>query len=329
EWSRILNGLAPQPTRVINGKNVFILAEKEYKNGQWIDMETPVPGDGNALLLESVKPNNALGYFSAPDELDALKNTIDMFSNNWGLVNNFPKLPQIAVNSRYPAATITQKLAPVIGSQMKANMLIHDNVHGLEKAGAIAAVNEMLLLRDKGVTVFFPNWLPDRDASFKRLCAGTFEISASYNGAEKRMEEGATIYSKQGLDITLACPWEKMVLVDMETGAAVTPKAAGTAPNHPETVTYTYETVKGRTYALYSDTELPPPILYGDVNGDEKVDINDARLILQYLVDKYTIPEDRMVYARVNGGDTVTISDARLLLQFIVDKIDKFPADKS
>ncbi|MCL2487646.1 MAG: DUF4981 domain-containing protein, partial [Oscillospiraceae bacterium] len=68
-------------------------------------------------------------------------------------------------------------------------------------------------------------------------------------------------------------------------------------------------------------------ILYGDVNGDDKVDITDARLILQHLVGKYTIPDARMVYARVNGNDKVTISDARLVLQFIVDKIDRFPIE--
>ncbi|MCL2488970.1 MAG: dockerin type I repeat-containing protein [Oscillospiraceae bacterium] len=67
---------------------------------------------------------------------------------------------------------------------------------------------------------------------------------------------------------------------------------------------------------------------YGDVNGDKKVDITDARLLLQSLVGKYTISDDRMEYAKVSGGEEVGITDARLLLQKIVGKIDVFPAEE-
>ncbi|MCL2487860.1 MAG: carbohydrate-binding protein [Oscillospiraceae bacterium] len=77
----------------------------------------------------------------------------------------------------------------------------------------------------------------------------------------------------------------------------------------------------------FDDEPPPPPIKYGDINGDNKVDITDARLLLQHLVGKHTIPEDRMVNARVSGGAAVTISDARLILQWIVDKIDRFPVE--
>ncbi|MCL2488621.1 MAG: glycoside hydrolase family 3 C-terminal domain-containing protein, partial [Oscillospiraceae bacterium] len=66
--------------------------------------------------------------------------------------------------------------------------------------------------------------------------------------------------------------------------------------------------------------------------GKNKVDINDARLILQYLVDKVTLTPAQLDAAAVNGDENqdntpkVTITDARLVLQYIVDKINKFPA---
>ena len=250
-WRKILDGLAAQPTPLFEGKKVYGLAEREYKNGKWAPMANPVPRDGNIIPLEAVKPCDVLGYYSTPEELQAMRDTIDVFSARgaWGQINNFPKIYQIAVNSRYPIGETIRRFAQTIRAQMKANLLIHDGVHGVEKAGAIAAVNDMLLLKDKGVVTFFPNWPEDRCASFTRLCVGTFEISASYDGAARRMREGAVILSKAGGSITLACPWEDMRVVD--AAGKIVPLAAGTAPNHPRTRTYSFETEKGGYYAAY------------------------------------------------------------------------------
>ncbi|MCL2488519.1 MAG: dockerin type I repeat-containing protein, partial [Oscillospiraceae bacterium] len=66
---------------------------------------------------------------------------------------------------------------------------------------------------------------------------------------------------------------------------------------------------------------------YGDINGDGVVGIADARLVLQHLVGKYVIPEEKLPYAKVSGGAEVTIADARLILQRIVGKIGKFPPE--
>jgi len=92
-------------------------------------------------------------------------------------------------------------------------------------------------------------------------------------------------------------------------------KAAGGAPASADTV-------------VTVEAADAPAILYGDIDGKNGVTITDARLLLQHLVGKYTIPEDRMVYAKVNNGVTLTVSDARLILQKLVDKIDKFPVEK-
>ncbi|MCL2487645.1 MAG: glycoside hydrolase N-terminal domain-containing protein [Oscillospiraceae bacterium] len=66
-------------------------------------------------------------------------------------------------------------------------------------------------------------------------------------------------------------------------------------------------------------------ILLGDVNRNDRVDIGDARLILQHLVDKITLDAGQLVLADVNRDSKVTISDARLVLQYIVEKITVFP----
>ncbi|MCL2489010.1 MAG: discoidin domain-containing protein, partial [Oscillospiraceae bacterium] len=79
-----------------------------------------------------------------------------------------------------------------------------------------------------------------------------------------------------------------------------------------------------RTYMVVVIVEEPLPLkIIGDVNTNGEVDIGDARMILQYLVQKITLTEIQKDLADVDGKDGVTITDARLVLQYLVDKIDR------
>ncbi len=66
----------------------------------------------------------------------------------------------------------------------------------------------------------------------------------------------------------------------------------------------------------------------GDVNGDGVVNTTDARITLQYAVEKIGMSEDEWIAADVNGDEVVNTTDARLILQYAVEKIDKFPGEK-
>ena len=251
-WEKILNGLAPAPTvTYTNGKQVYALAASEYTSaGQWVTpMASPVPGDGNMLSLESVTPTNQLGYYSAPDELTMAKDTIDVYStrNAWTQINNFPKMYDIAVRTRYPSATVVGNLASTIRSQMKANMMIFDNNHGSEKAGATQAVNDMLMLSDQGVIKLFGNWQPTMNASFTRLRSGSFLISGSWSGADRAAASGS-ITSENGGSVTVASLWKDMIIKDDQGNTVAA--TLGSAPNHPDEPTYTFDTVEGKTYTF-------------------------------------------------------------------------------
>ncbi|MDR2907826.1 MAG: discoidin domain-containing protein, partial [Bacteroidales bacterium] len=140
-WKNMLDNLAAQPTATYQNKKVYSLAEQEWLNNAWQAMTNPVPGDGNIIPMESVIPGEQVGYYSPQEELDIAKNTIDIFSGRgaWGQINNFPKIYPIAVNTRYPVATIVNQFASTINNQIKNNLMIEDGTHGIEKAGAIEA----------------------------------------------------------------------------------------------------------------------------------------------------------------------------------------------
>ncbi len=67
-------------------------------------------------------------------------------------------------------------------------------------------------------------------------------------------------------------------------------------------------------------------VIVGNVDGSDKVDSTDARLVLQYAVKKIDASALNVAAADVDGNGKVDSTDARLILQYAVKKIDKFPA---
>ncbi|GHT46617.1 hypothetical protein FACS189440_05020 [Bacteroidia bacterium] len=249
-WQTILDHLAAQPTATYQNKSVYTLAEKEWTNNNWQAITNPVPGDGNIIPMESVIPGEQMGYYSPGEQLEVAKNTIDVFSGRgaWSQSNNFPKIFPVAVNTRYPVQTIITNLASTINSKMKANLMIEDNTHGIEKAGSTEAINNMMLLSDRNVVTVFPGWV-NKDAKFVRLREkGAFVISSEYSAAAKGVVY-VDVVSEAGQPFTIASPWAEGITVIDKNGNKVQAKK-GTAPNHPQETIYTFNTEAGGSYHI-------------------------------------------------------------------------------
>ena len=250
-WQNILDNLSPQPTAVYQNKTVFTLAEKEWVSNQWKEMSNPVPGDGNIIPMEAVIPGEQLGYYSSAEQLAVAKNTIDVFSGRgaWGQNNNFPKIFPVAVNTRYPIQTVIDNLASTINGKIKANLMIEDNTHGIEKAGATEAINNMMLLSDQGVVKVFPGWIKNRNAKFVRLREkGAFVISAEYS-TENQEVSFVEVLSEAGQKFTIASPWTEGIMVSDSDDKRI-PVTKGFAPNHSDEATYAFDTQIGKSYRI-------------------------------------------------------------------------------
>lgn len=70
---------------------------------------------------------------------------------------------------------------------------------------------------------------------------------------------------------------------------------------------------------------LTETLTTGDVDGGGKVDSTDARMTLQYAVQKIGEQQLDARAADVNGDGTVNSTDARLILQHAVQKVAEFP----
>ncbi len=295
EWVDIYEHLGDQPTTVVNEKTVLALGEKQWNGSSWVDLPSPIPGDGNALPLDAMIPGGVYTYFSSPEDLQMVRDTIDVFSQRgaWSQINNFPRLFPEAVKSRYPIDTVVTKLVDVIDRQMAPNLRINDNTHGVEKSGSTETINSMMLISDNGITKIFPNWYTDKDAKFVNLRAkGAFTVSAEYDGTAQEAKN-VTITSEEGSDMTLVVPWADGATVRDSEGKVVKTEA-GTVPNYPDEKTITFATKAGETYTVEKGETEP-----------EKADITEVKALEDITVeygtafDKLDLPETV----------TVTLSD--------------------
>ncbi len=72
-----------------------------------------------------------------------------------------------------------------------------------------------------------------------------------------------------------------------------------------------------------------PEILYGDVNGDGKVDFRDVLAMIRYYNGNgEAILSENLNAADVNADGKVDFRDALEMIRFYNGTIDKFSADK-
>ena len=76
-------------------------------------------------------------------------------------------------------------------------------------------------------------------------------------------------------------------------------------------------------YAVVTEKKITPEILYGDVNGDGGINIQDAIAIFRHLADKDIIPDysEQFIRADVNNDEEITIQDAIIIFKYLADKI--------
>lgn len=72
---------------------------------------------------------------------------------------------------------------------------------------------------------------------------------------------------------------------------------------------------------------VEPEILYGDINGDGKVNVIDAGLLVQHCRKITTLSDEQLKACDLNGDGKVNVIDAGLLVQYCRKLIDKFTVE--
>jgi len=236
-WTTILQRLAPIPTTVHNGRTVYALGDAGTFSGG--DTRPIHPGD-NTVNLEFIHPGEALGIRSPAADRQRAIDTVNAM-NSWWQDNSFPKVFTQAARVGYPGQTIIDQLKGQITGKSVANLRVYDPFHGLEKAGAIEAVNNLLLQSDDGVMRVFPVWPASRNASFVNLREkDAFLVSSSLQGGQIQYVD---IASQAGRQARLQHPWPGRNVVVNRVGA-------GTVSHAVSGDVISFATQAGATYTV-------------------------------------------------------------------------------
>jgi hypothetical protein len=234
-WTDILNRLAPIPTTTVNGQRVYALADP----GTVSDGRAIRPGD-NTVNLEFIHPGEVLGLGSPAGDRQTAIDTLNVM-NSWGQNNSFPKVFTQAARVGYPAANLIDRLRGQITANQVANLRIQDGVHGLEKSGAIEAIDNLLLQSGGGVMRVFPVWPGDRNASFVKLREKNAFLVSSARSANR--VSYVDITSEAGKQVQLQNPWPGLNISVTRVGGG---SVAFTVPNN----VITFPTQSGATYTI-------------------------------------------------------------------------------
>ena len=70
------------------------------------------------------------------------------------------------------------------------------------------------------------------------------------------------------------------------------------------------------------------PILWGDANGDGETTVEDALLLMRYLIGLEEVDEANLASCDVNGDGTVDLADALLIMRKAMGTIEAFPVEQ-
>ncbi|MFM7101507.1 MAG: glycosyl hydrolase family 95 catalytic domain-containing protein, partial [Verrucomicrobiota bacterium] len=169
----------------------------------------------------------------------------------WQNGNDFGMMFVMAARAGYPPDRLIRAIQ---AWKPEANGVVSQKEGGgIETAGIIEALNNLLLQSHDGVIRLFPNWDRSRDAAFKRLRAvGAFLVEARYQAAG-RVVDSVRIHSEQGLRCRLQNPFVggslRVTRLDRRRAIAVT---------RDEDV-FAFATVPGATYAVDPAPDRRPP----------------------------------------------------------------------
>ena len=197
---------------------------------------------------------------------------------------------------------------------------------------------ELTLIHDNGTTETIPTgWQEEYD--FSR--PGEATVTITYGGRETVLP--VTVVAKSVTEIAITAMPDKtrylegeafdpaglIITAYYDNGAAerVTDYTIGGYDPTPgaKTITVSFGDCTAAFTVTVQAADVGRPT--GDISGDGTVDTTDARLTLQYAVQKITLDESQLAAADVNGDGKVDTTDARLILQYAVEKLDRFPVD--
>ena len=203
--------------------------------------------------LEFIHPGEQLDFDSSSDLIEAVKNSLEqkelVNQEIWNQINNTPKMYIHAIRAGYNPQYVMDKFMIYL-KNMKKNFTIYDGYHGIEKAGAIEFINNMLLQSADGILKVFPVWTK-KDASFSCLREkGAYIVSSEMKDGEVKYVD---VVSETGKPVVIVSPWDKVRVVDENENTIAF--VEGMTKNSEER-TIAFKALPGKTYRVVKNNNI-------------------------------------------------------------------------
>ena len=171
--------------------------------------------------------------------------------SGWQDSNDFGMMFVMAIRAGYRPDRVIEA---VKGWKPEPNGIVCQQLGGgIETAGIIEAINNMLMQSHDGVIRLFPNWDRTVDAEFKRLRAvGAFLVEAKYT-ASKQVVDSVRIFSERGNACAVQSPFEGACI---SVTRADNQEKIATVQDEDE---FTFDTTAGVTYDIARAECAPAP----------------------------------------------------------------------
>lgn len=214
-------------------------------------------GARNTGLMFTTTFDN-ISYSTLPAYKVATCNTLlkgNMFCpqrfTGWQDSNDFGMMFVMAVRAGYRPDHVIKAIK---GWKPEMNGIVSQKSGGgIETAGIIEAINNMVMQSHDGVVRIFPNWDKSADAEFKRLRAmGAFLVGAKYR-ASGQVVDSVWIFSEKGNTCTIQSPFDGSCITVVCTDNR---QEVPTIQNEEE---FTFNTKAGMTYSITRGKCAPSP----------------------------------------------------------------------
>ncbi len=167
------------------------------------------------------------------------------------------------------------------------------------------------------------NYTATPDASSEEMSRITFALTAQDLQGKLAGNEAKVIY----LDETLTPEDESYYFViEKERIRSALSAASGTEKEIGDIEGSNLTFVMGGVGVEEENTFMvtyysPEDAVYGDINGDDKINFADAVLALNYSVGNYELTTEQLKFGDVNADEKVNFADAVLILNYSVGNI--------
>jgi hypothetical protein len=268
-WQDILDHMSPYPLQAWNDTITF----RPDAEHDVMDALTYQGGARNTGIMFTTTFDN-ISARTLPAYRIATCNTLDkgnMFYpqrfSGWQDSNDFGMMFVMAARAGYEPSRLIRGIKQW---QPGPNGIVSQKRGGgIETAGIVEAINNLLLQSHDHVIRLFPNWDRSQDAEFKRLrAAGAFLVDAKYE-AESGQIESIRIHSEQG---------HRCVVQNPSAGAGLQIVRADSHAQvawHQSDDEYTFATEAGVSY-LVLPAQRPAPARGAPVVTQHPADVTTA-----------------------------------------------------